>query len=77
MLLPSRKQASEIADGYKNLIKSKLGLSSDKDQKIFSARKEICDACENKSELNRCLKCGCPLDVKTKSLTTNCPIGLW
>lgn len=70
-------QAKEIADGYKNLLKSKLGLSSEEDEKVFKARREICDACQFKSAMDRCLKCGCPLAAKTKSLITNCPEGHW
>ena len=77
MSLPVRKKAAEIADGYKNLIKSQLGLSSENDEKVFEARREICNACEFKSKLDICLKCGCPLGVKTKSLKTKCPEGLW
>jgi hypothetical protein len=67
----------EIVNGYKNLVKSKLGLSSEKDEEIFKARRTICNACPHTSALDRCLKCGCPLSAKTRSLTTNCPEGNW
>ena len=77
MSIRIRKKAKEIADGYKNLIKSKLGLSSEEDEKIFQSRREICDACDRKSALDRCLECGCPLAAKTKSLTSECPLDLW
>mgnify|MGYP003629421132 CR=1 FL=1 len=70
-------KAKEIADGYKNLLKSKLGLSSEEEEKVFKARREICDACSFKSAMDRCLKCGCPLADKTRSLTSECPEGLW
>ena len=70
-------KAKEIADGYKNLIKSKLGLSSEEEEKVFKARREICDACFFKSAMDRCLKCGCPLSAKTRSLTSECPEELW
>jgi len=70
-------KAEEIAQGYKNLVKSKLGLSSEEDEKIFNARREICDECEFKSAMDRCLKCGCPLAAKTRSLISECPIELW
>lgn len=72
-----QNKAKEIANGYGNLLKSKLGLSSEEDEKVFSARRKICDACEHKSALDRCLKCGCPLSAKTRSLITNCPEGNW
>ncbi len=67
----------KIVDGYSNLVKSKLGLSSEKDEEIFEARRTICNACEHKSALDRCLKCGCPLAAKTRSLIDKCPEGHW
>ncbi len=67
----------EIVNGYSNLVKSKLGLSDEKDEEIFNARRTICNACEHKSPLDRCIKCGCPLSAKTRSLKTNCPEGNW
>jgi uncharacterized protein with PIN domain len=70
-------KAKEIADGYKNLLKSKLGLSSEEEEKVFKARREICDACSFKSAMDRCLKCGCPLAAKTRSLISECPEKLW
>lgn len=72
-----QNKAKEIANGYGNLLKSKLGLSSEEDEKVFSARREICNACDHRSALDRCLKCGCPLSAKTRSLITNCPEGNW
>ena len=73
----NKKQLKEIADGYKNSVKSKLGLSSEEDERIFKERRAICDACDRKSDLDKCLECGCPLDKKTKSLISNCPLGKW
>ena len=70
-------KAKEIASGYKNLLKSKLGLSSEEEEKVFKARREICDACSFKSAMDRCLKCGCPLAAKTRSLISECPEKLW
>jgi hypothetical protein len=67
----------QIVNGYSNLVKSKLGLSSEKDEEIFTARREICNACEFKTKFDRCGKCGCPLPAKTRSLISNCPEGNW
>ncbi len=69
----------KIVDGYKNLVKSKLGLSDEKDEEIFNARLTICNACPRKSALNRCLECGCPLAAKVRSLRplNSCPKGHW
>jgi rRNA maturation endonuclease Nob1 len=71
-------KAKEISQGYANLLLSKLGLSSKHNEKIFKARREVCNACEHRDEeFDRCRKCGCPLAAKTKSLITECPIKLW
>lgn len=67
----------EILNGYKNLLKSKLGVSEAKDEEIFSARREICDACPEKTTLDRCGLCGCPLAAKTRSMLSNCPDKKW
>jgi hypothetical protein len=66
-------KVNEIANGYKNLVKSKLGLSSEKDEKIFKARREICNSCPEKTALDRCALCSCPLAAKTRSLESKCP----
>ena len=72
-----KKKAKEIADGYLNLAKHKLGLTEAKNEKIFNSRRNICNMCQFKSAMDRCLKCGCPLAAKTRSLTSGCPIGKW
>ena len=71
-------KTSEIANGWKNLLKYNLGFSSWEDIKIFESRREICNACEYRDpEKDKCTKCGCPLVAKTKSLKTLCPEGYW
>ena len=72
-------KVKKIAEGYANLVKSKLGLSSAQDEELFKARRAICNACEFKSAMDRCLKCGCPLGAKTRSLNLDnfCPENNW
>jgi hypothetical protein len=72
-------KAKEIVSGYKNLIKSSLGLSSEADEKIFESRIEVCASCENRDTvLNICGLCGCHLAAKVRSLERGgCPINLW
>ena len=67
----------EIVNGYSNVVKSALGVSSEQDEKIFSARQEICNGCQHKTSRNTCGLCGCPLFAKTRSLITKCPDGNW
>ncbi len=78
MIRKRRKQLEEIIDGHKNLLKSRLGLSSEKDLKVFKAREEICNACPLLNiETDKCSLCGCPKKKKTKSLISKCPDGKW
>lgn len=62
----------EITSGYKNLIKSKLGLSSEEDEKVFSERANICNVCPHITRINTCGICGCPIEAKTKSKYSQC-----
>ncbi len=68
--------AKEIANGFGNLLKNTIGLSSDKEKELFSARKAICDNCEHGQSV-KCGKCGCIIAAKTKSIHSACPIDLW
>jgi len=67
----------DIANGYGNLAKDKLGLLTKKQSKLFSNRMAICQACEFKTELGRCRKCGCVLTAKTKCEDCKCPADKW
>jgi len=42
----------------------------------LSKRLDICSSCEYLIN-NRCLKCGCFIEVKTRLGTSKCPIGKW
>jgi hypothetical protein len=66
-----------IVDGNKNLLKHKLGISNEKDEEVFAARREVCNACPFRSATDKCIKCGCPLEAKTRTYKTNCPEGYW
>ena len=77
----------EIYDGWKNLIIPEEHLKPHID-KVATARINICNTCEydsNKSLTTmakirfdrHCTHCGCTLSAKTRSLTSECPIGKW
>lgn len=75
-------KALEISNGFANLLRSKLGLTSDEEEALFAKRREICDACpliyfDQDLKVDRCNGCGCLIAVKTKSITSECPEGLW
>lgn len=44
---------------------------------IQSQRRSICDACEFKSRISVCMKCGCVIPAKVKMAMSRCPEGKW
>lgn len=70
-------KVEEIANGFKNILKSKLNLTTEEEEELFSTRKKVCDACHfNKNNLT-CSSCGCVLSAKVKSVKTECPEKYW
>lgn len=71
------EKASEIAKGFKNLIKSKILLSEGEIENLAEVRNKVCNLCSYKSNISTCKKCGCYLPAKVRSETSSCPIKLW
>ena len=67
----------EIAEGFTNLAKKKIGLYEDDVEAMFDARMKVCGPCPSRSDKNRCLECGCILSAKARSKTSDCPLGKW
>jgi hypothetical protein len=70
-------KAKQIIGAYKNVIRSAVGLTSDQEEELFTARLEICHGCHFGENKITCKSCGCPLIAKTKSETSTCPIDKW
>ena len=71
----------EIARGFINSTKSKLGLANTKVEEKAVERYAICLTCDTISEnKHRCDKakggCGCPLKMRTRS-NKGCPKDKW
>lgn len=67
-----------IINGYGNLLKNTVGLSSEEEEELFEARANVCKICEFRVKLtNSCGKCGCYIPGKTKCLKCSCPEGYW
>lgn len=48
------------------------------DENIINQRFEICKACpELISTTHQCKKCGCFMNLKTKLVSAECPLGKW
>lgn len=77
-MVPTPEQAKQILEGYKNLAKERIGLEDDEIEKMAARRLAICASCPRKSENGkRCLECGCILEAKSRSETSECPLGKW
>lgn len=47
-------------------------------QELFDERMEICYGCDKyDSEQNRCVECGCFLDMKARFILDSCPLKKW
>lgn len=73
----------EIYDGWKNAIIPEDRLKPHI-ARVAASRMNICNTCEYDSNKHttfrpdrHCIYCGCTLRAKTRSLTTECPIGKW
>lgn len=72
-------KAKEIANGITNMLFKKEEI-----EKHAAARKEICEGCEHistKHETARpdvhCTVCKCNIELKIRSMITECPMGKW
>lgn len=70
-------KTKQIAEGWANYL-------FNRQNDISQERMGFCNECEHistKHESNRpdvhCTECGCTLAAKTRSLDSECPIGLW
>jgi hypothetical protein len=72
-------EARKIAEGAKEMLKSKFGLTSRANKKLFKKRMEICNVCPNRNVgiVDTCNLCGCVLEMKTRSVHSECPDELW
>ncbi len=70
-----KNKVKEIAEGYfYNLIQNDV-VNEEAERRL-----SICNACPSKSALvgiEVCSICDCPLFAKTKSPTSECPLGKW
>jgi uncharacterized paraquat-inducible protein A len=51
-------------------------FSNEDIEAVASERLLICQGCEFFGE-TKCLKCGCPLRAKTRSMRSKCPVDKW
>ncbi len=70
---------SQIFEGIKNSI-----IRDETVEEISRLRYDICDECEHKGRKCAvkgtapcCNECGCSLNFKTRSLSSECPLGKW
>lgn len=78
----------EILEGWRNLANPPVVLR-ELIEEVSRERMTMCAGCPFFSENAKangyktfrmdehCIKCGCPLKAKTRSLSSACPIGIW
>jgi len=69
---------------FKNITEGWANMLLNRQNEISEKRMDICKTCEHistKHQTHRfdvhCIHCGCRLQAKTRSLESECPIGLW
>ena len=70
-LTSAKEKVSEIFNGWKNVV-----FPNEHVEQIAKARVSICGTCEHNVK-SRCMKCGCPLIAKTRSMQSHCPLKKW
>jgi hypothetical protein len=70
-------KVEEIAGGFKNLLRSKLNLTTEEEEILFKTRRKVCDACPSNKDNLTCSTCGCVLAAKVRAINTECPEKHW
>lgn len=83
---------AKVINALHSTNKIKEGLfnkffKKDEVEQIASVRMNICNSCDKLDKLGKdclapgtqpcCSECGCSLALKTRSLSSECPIGRW
>lgn len=65
---------SEIYSGFRNLI-----FRDSLVERVSVERLRICSECEYSSDIiyYHCMKCGCYIEAKVRSMGSECPLGKW
>ena len=76
--LPNPK---DIAEGYINLARKKVGVANVNIEEIAAERERICIGCtDGRNQVlveGKCTKCGCVMEAKWRARNANCIIGKW
>jgi len=67
-----------IAVGWINVAREKIGIADDRTEALAKIRGEICLACSNVGRENiKCGICGCDVQAKIRVKWEKCPIEKW
>jgi hypothetical protein len=76
--LPNPK---DIAEGYTNLARKKIGFAKPDIEQIAVLRENVCNTCTDGGNRvlvsGKCTKCGCVMEAKWRALNAKCIIGKW
>jgi hypothetical protein len=73
---PIKIQVSNLLGDLQKVIKNEQGQPILASPETIKARMDTCGACEFYKE-NRCTKCGCFMEAKSRFTSLKCPIGKW
>lgn len=73
---PIKAQITNLIADLNKVIKNADGLSILAPEETVKARMDTCRACELYKD-NKCTKCGCFMEAKSKFTSLKCPIGKW
>lgn len=72
-----------IIEGHVNKAISKTILADSEVELLASERLLICTGCKDTAgnkclnDTDRCCRCGCDMQAKTRALNAKCPINKW
>lgn len=72
-----------VIEGHVNKALSKTALANNDVELLAKERLLICTGCKDGNgnaclnDAERCCRCGCDMQAKTRVLNAKCPIGKW
>lgn len=72
----------QIIEGHFYKALSKTPLANTEVETLADMRMKICVACTKDdkpclNEANRCCRCNCDMEAKTRAINSKCPLGKW
>jgi hypothetical protein len=66
----------KVAHGVNGRLRQAFGIGRARPDDVL-ARLQICIPCDRRTDGNKCVECGCPVNVKAEDADEQCPLGKW